>query len=191
MLNATLSFKPGRVILTGPTSAETIAKPERVVQGLSKEFASAGSCSAGGDARVEGCDFICDSLWSCRGQLARALAAEHRVRAAKSLSLASVAAKTESDKLALDLLKSEFTNLGDWDSHAQATSSLNAEKSIDPTCSAERSAAREDLRVWQFSECDAGGRRVRGQYQLPLNPGVFLLRTLGSARIGSLLRWWR
>src|SRR5579863_8163492 len=41
ILNATLSFKPGRVILTGP-AAETIAKPERIAQEFSKEFARAG-----------------------------------------------------------------------------------------------------------------------------------------------------
>src|ERR1700676_3455897 len=34
---------------------------------------------------------------------------------------------------------------------------------------AERSAAGKNLGVRQFSECHAGGRRIRGQPQLPLN----------------------
>src|ERR1700730_6486632 len=35
--------------------------------------------------------------------------------------------------------------------------------------SAERAAADKNLGVRQFSECHAGGRRIRGQPQLPLN----------------------
>jgi len=73
---------------------------------------------------------------------------EHRARAAESLSQASVAAKTESDKKALQLLKSEFTNLGEWDSQVQATiQSLNAEQNLNPP------AAQSDPLLAKISEC--------------------------------------
>jgi hypothetical protein len=41
IMNAKVSFEPGRVILAVP-AAETGAKPERTVPGFSKEFARAG-----------------------------------------------------------------------------------------------------------------------------------------------------
>ena len=73
---------------------------------------------------------------------------EHRARAAEGLSQASVAAKTDSDLKALELLKSEFTNLGEWDNESQATiQSLNAEKSLNPP------AAQNDPLLAKISEC--------------------------------------
>ena len=59
-----------------------------------------------------------------------------------------MAATTQSDKLALQLLKSEFTNLGQWDKNVQATiQSLNAEQNLDPA------AAESDPLLTKISEC--------------------------------------
>ncbi len=150
ILNATLSFKPGRVILTGPTgpAAETMAKPERSVQGFSKEFARAGIAQLAEMREWKGAISSAIRSGVAGGNWLAPLLKEHRGRAAESLSLASVAAKTESDLKALDLLKSEFTNLGEWDGEAQATiQSLNAEKSINPL------AAQNDPLLAKISEC--------------------------------------
>jgi hypothetical protein len=147
ILNATLSFKPGRVILTGP-EAETIAKPGHIAQGFSKEFARAGIAQLAEMREWKGAISSAIRSGVAGGNWLAPLLKEHRSRAAESLSLASVAAKTESDLKALELLKSEFTNLGEWDSEAQATiQSLNAEKSINPL------AAQNDPLLAKISEC--------------------------------------
>ena len=73
---------------------------------------------------------------------------DHRVRAEASLSQTSLAAKTASDQKALQLLKNEHTNLGEWDNTTQATiHSLNAEKSVNPV------AAQNDPLLAKISEC--------------------------------------
>ena len=59
-----------------------------------------------------------------------------------------MAATTDSDRLALQLLKSEFTNLGQWDGNAQASIlSLNAEQNLNP------SAAQNDPLLAKISDC--------------------------------------
>jgi len=147
ILNATLSFKPGRVILTGP-AAETIAKPAGITLGFSKEFVRAGIAQLAEMREWKGAISSAIRSGVAGGNWLAPLLKEHRGRAAESLSLASVAAKTESDLKALELLKSEFTNLGEWDSEAQATiQSLNAEKSINPL------AAQNDPLLAKISEC--------------------------------------
>jgi hypothetical protein len=63
----------------------------------------------------------------------------------------------------LQLLKNEFTNLGEWDNNTQATiHSLNAEQTINSA------GAQNDPLLAKISECGnfldaAGGRRVRRQ----------------------------
>jgi len=147
ILSATLSFQPGRVILTGP-AAETIAKPERIAQEFSKEFARAGIDQLAEMREWKGAISSAIRSGVAGGNWLAPLLKEHRARAAESLSRASVAAKTESDLKALELLKSEFTNLGEWDTEAQATiQSLNAEKSLNPA------AAQNDPLLAKISEC--------------------------------------
>jgi hypothetical protein len=73
---------------------------------------------------------------------------DHRVRAESSLSQTSLAASTESDQKALQLLKNELTKLGEWDSNTETTiHSLNAELSVNPT------AALNDPLLQKISEC--------------------------------------
>jgi hypothetical protein len=149
ILNATLSFKPGRVILTGP-AAETIAKPERTAQGFSKEFAMAGIAQLAEMREWKGAISSAIRSGVAAGNWLAPLLKEHRARAEASLSQASVVAKTDSDLKALDLLKSEFTNLGEWDTESQATiQSLNAEKSINPP------SAQNDPLLAKISECSS------------------------------------
>jgi hypothetical protein len=153
IMNATVSFAPGRVVLTVPADAG--AKPERAAPALSKDFAKAGISQLA-------------EMWEWKGAIASAIrfgfAAgnwlgpwlhDHRVRAEDSFSQTSLEAKTESDKKVLQLLKNELANLGEWDSNTQATiHSLNAEQTVDP------SAAENDPLLAKISECGTSLRAM-------------------------------
>ncbi len=147
IMDATVRFEPGRVILTGP-ALDTGAKPEPALRGLSKEFAQAGISELAEMREWKGA--ISSALRSgvAGGSWLAPLLHDHSVRAQESLGKASVAATTDSDKLALQLLKSEFTNLGQWDSNAQASIlALNAEQNINPA------AAQSDPLLAKISDC--------------------------------------
>ena len=147
IMNATVSFKPGRVILTVAT-AESGPTPEPTSRGLSREFAKAGVSQLA-------------AMWEWKGAIASAIRGgvaggnwlgpwlhDRRVRAESSLSQASLAAKTPSDQKALQLLKNEFANLGEWDSNTQASIlSLDAEPRINPD------AAVDNPLLTKISEC--------------------------------------
>jgi hypothetical protein len=147
IMNAAVSFEPGRVILTVPT-VEAGAKPERPAPGLSKDFARAGISQLA-------------VMWEWKGAIASAIRSgvaggnwlgpwlhDYRVRAEGSLSQTSLAAKTESDQKALQLLKNELASLGEWDGNTQATiHSLNGEQTVNPA------AAQNDPLLTKISEC--------------------------------------
>jgi hypothetical protein len=147
LLNAAVRLEPGRVILTSPAS-ETGAKPEHIMPALSKEFARAGISQLAEMREWKGAVSSAIRSGVAGGNWLAPLLHDHRVRAEESMGQASVAAATDSDKLALQLLKSEFTNLGQWDSNAQATIlSLNAEQNLNPA------AAQNDPLLAKISEC--------------------------------------
>lgn len=147
IMNATVSFEPGSVMLTVP-AIEAGTKTERTAPEFSKDFARAGISqlaemrewkSAIASAIRSG---VAASNWL--GPWLH----DHRFRAEESLSQTSLAAKTESDHRALQLLKNEFTNLGEWDNNTQATiHSLNAEQTINP------GMAQNDPLLAKISEC--------------------------------------
>jgi hypothetical protein len=147
IMNAAVSFEPGRVILTVP-AAETVAKTERTAHEFSKDFAMAG-ISQLAEMR-EWKSAIASAIRSgvAAGNWLGPWLHDHRFRAEGSLSQTSLAAKTESDHKALQLLKNEFTNLGEWDNNTQATiHSLNAEQTINPA------VAQNDPLLAKISEC--------------------------------------
>ncbi|MGB8010213.1 MAG: hypothetical protein WCF68_01255 [Terriglobales bacterium] len=146
-MNAAVSFEPGRVIMTIP-AVEAGAKPERATPGLSKDFARAGISQLA-------------EMWEWKGAIASAIRSgvaagsflgpalqEHRVKAEESLSKSSLAAKTESDQKALQLLKNQIASLREWDSNTQAAiQSLHGEQAVDPT------AAQNDPLLTKITEC--------------------------------------
>ena len=160
IMNAAVSFEPGRVILTVP-AAEAGAKPERIAPGLSKDFAKAGISQLA-------------VMWEWKGAIASAIRSgvaggnwlgpwlhDYRVRAEGSLSQTSLAAKTESDQKALQLLKNELASLGEWDSNTQATiHSLNGEQTVNPA------VAQNDPLLAKISECGnfLSGMLVGGEF---------------------------
>jgi hypothetical protein len=147
MINAAVSFEPGRVLLTIPP-AEAGAKPDHPATGLSKDFAKAGISQLA-------------VMWEWKGAISSAIRSgvaggnwlapllhDHRVRAEESQSKTSLAAKTESDQKALQLLKNELASLAEWDSNTQSTiHSLNGEQSVSPT------VAENDPLLMKISEC--------------------------------------
>jgi len=147
ILGAAMRLESGRVVLTS-TASDSSAKPEHVAPGLSKVFAKAGISQLAEMREWKGA--ISSALRSgvAGGTWLAPLLREHRVRAEASLGQASVAATTDSDRLALQLLNGEFTNLGQWDSNAQALIlSLNAEQNLNPA------AAQNDPLLAKISEC--------------------------------------
>jgi len=147
IMNAAVSFEPGRVILTIP-AAESGFKAERAAPDLSKDFARAGISQLA-------------EMWEWKGAIAAAIRSgiaagswlgpwlqDHRARSEGSLSQTSLAARTDSDQKALQLLKNEFANLGEWDSNTQTTiHSLNAEQTLNPA------AEQNDPLLTKISEC--------------------------------------
>jgi len=147
IMNATVSFEPGRVILTLP-AAEAGAKPGRTAPGLSKDFAKAGIFQLAEMREWKAAIASAIRSGVAEGNWLVPWLNDYRVRAEGSLSQTSLAAKTESDQKALQLLKNEFTNLGEWDSNTRATiHSLNAEQAINPA------AAQNDPLLAKISEC--------------------------------------
>jgi hypothetical protein len=147
MMNAVVNLEPGRVIVTIP-ALEPGSRPDQPAAGLSKDFAKAGISQLA-------------AMWEWKGAIASAIRSgvaggswlapwlqDHRVRAEGSLSQASLAAKTESDQKALQLLKNQLATLGEWDSTTQATiHSLNGEQTVNPT------VAQNDPLLTKISAC--------------------------------------
>ncbi|MBZ5569012.1 MAG: hypothetical protein LAN64_14315 [Acidobacteriia bacterium] len=147
IMNATVSFAPGRVILTVP-AAEAGARPERAAPGLSREFAMA-SISQLAEMR-EWKNAIASAMrfGIAAGTWLGPWLQDHRVRAEGSLRQTGLVAKTESDQKALQLLKNELSYLGEWDSDTQASiHALNAEPAVNPA------VAQNDPRQTKISEC--------------------------------------
>jgi len=147
MIHAAVTFEPGRVILTVPAT-EAEAKPERTTAGLSKDFSKAGISQLAEMREWKAALASVIRSGVAEGNWLVPLLRDHRVRAEASLSQTSLAVKTDSDQKALQLLKNEHTNLGEWDNATQATvHSLNAEKSVNPV------AAQNDPLLTKISEC--------------------------------------
>src|SRR6202795_4192681 len=147
MINAAVKFEPGRVILTVPAT-EAGAKPERTTAGLSKDFSKAGISQLAEMREWKAAIASVIRSGVAEGNWLVPLLRDHRVRAGASLGRTSLAAKTESDQKALQLLKNQFARVGEWDGNTQASvHSLNAEPSISPA------VAANDPLLAKISEC--------------------------------------
>jgi hypothetical protein len=147
IMNASVKFEPGLIILTAP-AARAGAKLERTAPGLSKGFSKAGISQLAEMREWKAAITSVIRSGVAEGNWLGPLLRDHRVRAEASLAQASLAAKTDSDQQALQLLKNQFTSLGAWDSNVQATvHSLNAEQSVNPA------ATQNDPLLAKISEC--------------------------------------
>lgn len=147
IMNAHVTFESGRVILNVPLT-EAAAMPERTAPGLSKDFARAGVAQLAEMREWKAAIATAIRSGVAEGNWLGPWLRDHRVRAESSLSQSSLAASTESDQRALQLLKNELTKLGEWDSNTETTiHSLNADLSVNPT------AALNDPLLQKISEC--------------------------------------
>jgi hypothetical protein len=147
IMNATVNFESGRVILTVP-AAEANAKPERTAPGLSKGFAVTGVSQLAEMREWKAAIASAIRSGVAGGNWLGPWLHDYRVRAEGSLSQTSLAAKNESDQKALQLLKNELANLGEWDSNTQATIlSLDGEQTVNPA------VAQNDPLLAKISEC--------------------------------------
>jgi hypothetical protein len=142
--NGSVTFEPNQIVLTIPN-----ANPDGIsaqpAEGLSKDFASAGIAAlaemkewkgALGAMATFGLAF--DETW----------AHTYHNRVEASLAQASVAASTNSDHNALQLLSTQFANLAKWEGEVLAERrALNGARTVDPN------AVQNDPVLAKFSNC--------------------------------------
>jgi hypothetical protein len=161
VMNAAVKFESGRVLLTVPAVVSG-AKPERAAPGLSKEFSKAGIAQLAEMREWKAAIASVIRSGVAEGNWLGPLLHDHRLRSEASLGQTSLAAKTESDQKALQLLKNQFTSLGEWDDNTRASvHSLNAEPSINPA------VAANDPLLAKISECGnfLNAMLVDGEFQ--------------------------
>jgi hypothetical protein len=148
-VSATVRFDTGKVILTLPTStAEN--KPEPKPAGLSREFSQAGIAALSDMREWRGGIASAIRFGVAAGNWLGPWLQDYQIKAQKSLDQASLAAKTDADHKAAELLRNELTNVKQWDSQTQATiQSLNAEQAINPA-----STENDPLRL-KIADCSS------------------------------------
>jgi hypothetical protein len=124
--NGTVTVEPNRIVLTIPAGAAPLPAPE----GLSKDFASA---AIAGLAEMREWRGAIGTILTFGAPVVGTWPEDYRNRADADLMQAAVAASTASDQNALELLRNEFANLGQWASDVVATrEALNATKTVNP-----------------------------------------------------------
>jgi hypothetical protein len=159
-MNATVSFEPGRVLLTVPATAP--AAQSAPAPGLSKEFVQAGIAQVAAMQEWKGAIASANRFGLAGGTWLAPWLQDYRSRAEASMNQASAAASSGADQKALQLLKNEFAYLGEWDSSTQATiHSLNAEQAVNPA------ATQDDPQLTKISACGAflTGMLVSGEFK--------------------------
>ncbi len=126
--SGSLAFKGNQIILTLPgspasTSPSPSATSEPVNQGFTREFLRAGIEEM---ASIREWRSVLTNAVQHGYPVTEEWLAGYRVQAAKNLTLASVAASTDSDRDALKLLTSEFDNM-----HTLSNKILGLSKSMD------------------------------------------------------------
>jgi hypothetical protein len=142
--NGTVTVEPNRIVLTmpGPNSDAT---PQQPTQRLSKDFASAAN-------------FAVAEMKEWKGALATMVtfglaaggtwAQEYHNRVETSVTQATLAASTESDRNALQLLNNQFATLANWASDIVAERhALNGARTVDPN------ALQNDRVLVKISDC--------------------------------------
>ena len=122
-----------KVILTmaAPSSAQP-SGPQKPV-GLSREFSQAGIAALSDMREWRGGIASALRFGVAAGNWLGPWLQDYQVKAQKSMDQASLAAKSDGDHKAAELLRNELTNVAQWDSQTQATiQSLNAEPAINP-----------------------------------------------------------
>jgi len=163
---ATVSLEPGKVIVTLATPNAASPTPTQPTHNLTREFAQAAIAAVSDMREWRGAISSSIRYGVAAGNWLAPFLQEYQTRSYKSLSEATLAAKTGADQKAVDLLKNEFNNLKQWDGQTQATiQSLNAEATVNPAA-----AEADPLRI-KISDCShfLDSMLVSGEFADDLN----------------------
>jgi hypothetical protein len=147
LTNGSVTFKPNQIVLTIPAAtASASATPPPSTQGLSKGFASAAIAALAEMREWKG---AVGTMVTYGLAVSGTWAQTNHDRAETSLAQASVAASTNSDRSALQLLNNEYNTLSKWSSEVAAErQALNEAMTMDPN------ALQDNPVLIKFTECD-------------------------------------
>jgi hypothetical protein len=131
--NGAVTVEPNRVVLTIPAqdaSAARDAAPVQATQGLSKDFASAAIAELAEMREWRG---VIGTMVTYGLAVSGTWAQDYRERVDAGLRQTTLAASTDADRSALQLLKSESASLAGWASDVLAArKALDGAKTMDP-----------------------------------------------------------
>jgi len=139
IVNGVVSVEPNRIVLTIPTSAPaaaapSTAAPQTVSPALSKEFASAAIAELAEMREWRG---VIGAMVNYGLAVSGTWAQDYHDRVEASLRQAAVAASTDADKDAFQLLSNEFDTLSNWANDViSARQALNGAQTVDPNAQA-------------------------------------------------------
>ena len=142
--NGSVTFEPNQIVLTIPGSNSDPSSVQ-IKQGLSKEFASAAIAAL---AEMKEWKGVLGTMVTFGLAVDEKWAQGYQERVETSLSQASAAASTDSDRNALQLLSTQFANLAKWESTVVAERhALNGARTVSPN------ALQIDPVLAKFSSC--------------------------------------
>jgi len=145
LTNGSVAFEPNQIVLTIPASSSRATSPQSA-QGISKNFATAAIAALAEMREWKG---ALATMVTFGLAASGAWAEMYHDRAETSLSQASVAASTNSDRDALQLLTNQYSNLSKWAGEVAAErQALNGARTMNPN------ALRNDPVLVKFSNCD-------------------------------------
>jgi hypothetical protein len=165
--DAVITVQADRIILTIPVAkpaaapsapAPQAAQPIQPAQGLSREFASAAISTV---AEMRGWRGVVETMVTYGLAVSGTWARDYHDQADGVLRQATLAATTDSDRSALQLLRNEFDTLDGWTSDVQAARRvLNGAQTVDPN------ALANDPVLTKITNCSRflNGMLVSGEF---------------------------
>ena len=133
LTNGVVTVEPSRIVLTIPaseSSARSTTPTAQISQGLSKEFARAAIAEVAEMREWRG---AIGTMVTYGLAVSGSWTQDYHDRVDEGLRQATLAASTDEDRNALQLLKNEFDTLAGWANDiVAARQALNAAKTIDP-----------------------------------------------------------
>jgi hypothetical protein len=140
----TVTVEPTQVVLTIPRASADVSSPQTTDE-LSKEFVSAAVVAL---AEMKEWKGALQTMITYGFAIDGSGAQIYREQAETSLTQAMVAASTNADRSALQLLSNEFAHLAKWESDVLADrKALNSAKTLDPN------ALQDDPELAKISSC--------------------------------------
>ena len=146
--NGAFTVEPNRVVLTIPAQDASIARgaaPVQATQGLSKDFARAAIAELAEMREWRG---VIGTMVAYGLAVSGTWAQDYREKVDAGLRQATIAASTDADRNALQLLKLESVNLTDW-----ANDVLAAREALDGTKTMDPNAQQDDPVLAEISSC--------------------------------------